>query len=134
MESPILIDVWRVDPARRDELVQLISAELERLVVPHNGFVSAEIYESTNGGMVLVNVRMQTARDRRELTDSADVQRAYRQARTLGRIHANAYRLVESFGRHGDPEVTKGERDTDAHGRQRNRPTVDRIPSAPPER
>jgi hypothetical protein len=74
------------------------------------GFVSADIYESMSGGIVLVTVRMRTARDRRELTDSADVRRAYRQARRIARSHADNYRVVESFGDGcgpEEPEATK---------------------------
>lgn len=108
MEWPILIDVWIVDPARRRELVELISDNLRQLVVQRTGFVSAQIYETMDGGTVLVNVRMRTARDRRELTDSVDVQRAYRLARRIASSHASNYRLVESFGdglAPEDPEV-----------------------------
>jgi hypothetical protein len=98
MEWPILIDVWTVDPLRRRELVELISDNLQQLVVPRTGFVSAQIYESIDGGRVLLNLRMRTARDRRDLTDAVEVERAYREARRIASSHASYYRLVQSFG------------------------------------
>ena len=85
-------------PLRLDELIAFVSDTLKGLVVRRTGFVSADIYESMNGGIVLVTVRMRTAKDRRELADSADVRRAFRQARSIARSHTNAYRVVESFG------------------------------------
>ena len=41
MESPILIDVWTVEPEQQDELVRAISAHVQRLVVGRPGFVSS---------------------------------------------------------------------------------------------
>jgi hypothetical protein len=104
MEAPILIDVWTVEPERRSELIALISDTLKGLVMRRMGFVSADIYESMNGGIVLVTVRMRTASDRRELTDSTEVRQAYRRARSIARRHANNYRVVESFGDGCGPE------------------------------
>ena len=98
MESPILIDVWTVDSARRDELVGGISDALRTSFVGHAGFVSAQIYESTNGGVVMLFVRTRTVEDRQRLTDSPDAQRAYRELRAIAKAHAHLYQLVEVFG------------------------------------
>jgi hypothetical protein len=105
MESVILIDVWKVDPSRRDDLIGLISGGLHRFVAGRRGFVSARICESINGGMVLVDIRMQTASDRRDLIDSTDFRRAQREARRLARDEITYYRLVESLG-DGSPSET----------------------------
>jgi len=98
MESPILIDVWTVEPSRRDELVQAILELLRGLVSERPGFVSAQVYESDDGGSVIASIRMRTRKERQEFTDSRDAHRGYRELRKIARSHARLYRLVESFG------------------------------------
>jgi hypothetical protein len=97
VESTILIDVWTVEPERQDELVRAISANLQRLVVDRPGFVSAEIYQSANRDIVVATLRMRTARERQALTDSPELEAAYRELRQVARTHSHVYRLAQSF-------------------------------------
>jgi hypothetical protein len=97
MESPVVIDLWTVDPERRGELLERISEALRRLLPGREGFVSAHIFESIDGGTVLVVMEMRTARDRQLLTDSPEVQRMMRELRAIASTHVNLYRLVESI-------------------------------------
>ncbi|HEX4188629.1 MAG TPA: hypothetical protein VHY83_12080 [Solirubrobacteraceae bacterium] len=105
MESPILIDVWTVDSARQHELVRVLTENFQRLIPKQPGFVSAQIYESANGGTVLMEIRMQSAEDRRRMTDAADVQQAYREVRKIASSHRHFYRLVASFGESSPPPL-----------------------------
>jgi hypothetical protein len=98
MEPSTLIDVWTVDPDRQSELSATLAGDVRRLVQPRPGFVSAEIYESVDGELVVVAIHMRTATDRRELNDSAELQQAYREAREIANSHGHAFRLVDSFG------------------------------------
>lgn len=98
MESPILIDSWTVDPARKDELVRRISDTVRDVILEQPGFVSAQIYESANGGVVMLSVRMRTAKERQHLTDSPEAQKALRELRKIPHAHAHLYRFVEGFG------------------------------------
>jgi hypothetical protein len=98
MESPILIDVWTVDSSRRDELVQRISDLIGNMVARHPGFTSAELYESIDGGVVMVSVRMRTVEERQQLMDSPGAHQALRELRAIAHTHARLYRLVERFG------------------------------------
>jgi hypothetical protein len=104
-ESPILIDVWTVEPEQQGELVAAISASLQRFVEGRPGFVSAEIYQSANGHMVLSKVRMRSAPDRQALTDSPEADDVYRELSRIATSHTHVYRLVESFGA---PTMTAG--------------------------
>jgi hypothetical protein len=97
MESPVVIDLWTVDPERRGELVERISETLRRLLAGREGFVSAHVFESIDGGTVLVVVQMRTARDRQLLTDSPEAQRMMRELRAIASKHMNLYRLVDSI-------------------------------------
>ncbi len=110
VESPVIIDVWRVEPDHREEFLRLAAEYLRRVAVPHPGFVSAELYESASGGVVVVNVRMRTSADRQALSDSREVEEVFRRARGLASSHWGLYRLVESFeaapGSAGPDEVT----------------------------
>lgn len=98
MDSPILIDIWTVESARRHELVERISGILRSQFVGRPGFVSAQIYESTEGSVVMLFVRASSVEDRQRLTDSPDAQHAYRELRAIAKTHANLYQLVEEFG------------------------------------
>ena len=98
MESSILIDVWTVDPSQRDELVGGIADGVRNVIVGRRGFVSAELYESTNGDAMMVMVRMRTVKDRQELTDSPEAHSLVRELSAVARSHARLFRLVESFG------------------------------------
>ena len=100
-ESPILVDVWTVDPARREELLGRISKVARDLILKQPGFVSAQLYESTDGGAVMVSVRMRSVKDRLKLTDSPEVHAAMRELRAIGQNHTRLYKLVEDFG---DPQ------------------------------
>jgi hypothetical protein len=96
--SPILIDLWTVDPARRDELVGRISDVIGSMLVEQAGFVAAQIYESVDGGVVMSSVRMRTVEERQQLTDSPEAHKVYRELRAIAHSHSRLYRLVESFG------------------------------------
>jgi hypothetical protein len=104
MDSPILIDVWTVDPSRRDELVRRISEHLRSLTTHRAGFVSAQVYESVDGRAVMVSVSMATVEDRQHLIDSPEAHAVFRELRAIARSHSRLYRLVESFGE-PDPQA-----------------------------
>jgi hypothetical protein len=103
MESPILIDVWTFEQSRRDELIRRSSDAVRDVVVPRPGFVSAELYESTDGGAVIVMVRMRTIKERQDLTDSLEAHKVVRELRAIARSHVRLLRLVESFGESDQP-------------------------------
>ncbi|HXB16673.1 MAG TPA: hypothetical protein VNV44_13140 [Solirubrobacteraceae bacterium] len=96
-ESPILIDLWTVEAERQEELLDAISANVERLLVHRPGFVSADLFQSANRDMVLLKVTMRTAHDRQELTDSPELEAVYRDLRHLARSHTHIYRLARTF-------------------------------------
>jgi hypothetical protein len=98
MESPILIDTWTVDPSRKDELVRGISDAVRDVILERPGFVSAQIYESTDGGVVMLSVRMRTVEERQHLVDSPESHKVLRELRKIAHTHAHLYRLAESFG------------------------------------
>jgi hypothetical protein len=98
MEPSTLIDVWTVDAERQGELATMLADSIRRDVQRREGFVSAEIYESVDRELVVVAIHMRTAKDRRELNDSAELQQAYRDTRAVARSHAHAFRLAQSFG------------------------------------
>ncbi len=103
MESPILIDAWTVDPSQRVELARGISDGVRNVIVGRQGFVSAQLYESTNGDTMMVVVRMRTIKERQELTDSPEAHRLMRELRAIAHSHVRLFRLVENFGESDEP-------------------------------
>jgi hypothetical protein len=103
MEPPILIDVWTVDPSQRVELARRISDGVRNVIVGRRGFVSAQLYESTNGDAMMVMVRMRTLKERQELSDSPEAHSLVRELRAIAHSHMRIFRLVESFGESDEP-------------------------------
>jgi hypothetical protein len=103
MEPPILIDVWTVDPSQRVELARAISDGVRNVMVGRRGFVSAQLYESTNGDAMMVMVRMRTIEERQELTDSPEAHSLVRELGAIAHAHVRLFRLVESFGESDEP-------------------------------
>jgi heme-degrading monooxygenase HmoA len=98
VESPILIDVWTVDPSQQSELARRISDGVRNVMVGQPGFVSAQLYESTNGDTIMVMARMRTIKERQELTDSPEAHSLLRELRAIARSHVRLFQLVENFG------------------------------------
>jgi hypothetical protein len=98
MESPILIDVWTVDSSRRDELARRISDGVRDVIVGRPGFVSAQLFESTDGDAMIVMVRMRTIKERQDLTDSPEAHELLRDLQAIARSHIRLFTLTESFG------------------------------------
>jgi hypothetical protein len=98
LESPVLIDIWTIDPTREPELLQRVLEVTRELLIDAQGFVSAQIYESVDHGAVMIRVTMQTIKDRQTLMDSPAAHRALRELRTIAHSHARLFRLVETFG------------------------------------
>lgn len=98
MDSPTIIDVWTVEPSRREELLERVLQILGGVVAKQPGFESAQVYESTDQGAVMVSVRMRTIKERQALTDSAEMVGALRELRAIAHSQMRLYRLVETFG------------------------------------
>jgi hypothetical protein len=103
MDSPILIDVWTADPSQRLELAQGIFDGVQNVIVKRQGFVSAQLYQSTSGDAMMVVVRMRTIRERQELTDSPEAHSLMRELRAIAHSHVRLFQLVESFGEPDEP-------------------------------
>lgn len=97
MDSPILIDVWTVEPSQQGELARGISDGVRNVMVGRPGFVSAQLYESTSGDAMMVMVRMRTIKERQELTDSPEAHSLMRELREIAHSHVRLFKLVEDF-------------------------------------
>lgn len=96
-ESPTLITSWRFDPAVREEVLAEIHSVVQGVVRKQAGFVSCRLYESSEGGAVLVAVQMQTVQDRQRLMEVPQVRAAMRKLRRLATSRADLYTLVEGI-------------------------------------
>jgi antibiotic biosynthesis monooxygenase (ABM) superfamily enzyme len=103
MDSPILIDFWTVDPMQQVELARKISDGVQKLIVGRPGFVSAQLYEATDGDAMMLMVRMRTIKERQEITDSPEVHSLLRELEAVARSHRRLFQLVENFGESNEP-------------------------------
>jgi heme-degrading monooxygenase HmoA len=103
-ESPILLDIWSVDPSRRDELIAAITSTVQSVAMRQPGFVSAEMYQSVDRGIVLLSVSMRTVKDRQHLMDSPAAHTAMRELRTIAKSHTHLVALVGTFGTPSSPQ------------------------------
>jgi hypothetical protein len=74
-ESPVLIHIWDVDPAKQG----LAAERLDKMfgeVTAHPGFVSARVLESADGSSIAAFVEMQSVEDRQRLEQLASVRDA----------------------------------------------------------
>jgi hypothetical protein len=97
-ESPVLVDVWTVEPSRTPELLERIRELTREHLLDHEGFVSAQIFESVDHTTVMIRITMRTIGDRQTLTDSPAVHSALRGLRGIAQSHARLFTLVETFG------------------------------------
>jgi hypothetical protein len=102
----MLIDIWTVDPSRRDELVAGITSRVQNIVMRQPGFVSAQIYQSVDRSVVLLGVGMRTIKERQQLMDSAEAHRSLRELRAIADSHSHLFELVESFGTPPSADLT----------------------------
>ncbi len=102
----MLIDIWTVDPARRDELVAGITARVQNIVMRQPGFVFAQIYQSVDHNVVLLGVSMRTVEERQHLVDSAEAHRSLRELRAIAESHSHLFELVETFGTPSAADLT----------------------------
>jgi hypothetical protein len=103
-ESPILLDIWTVDSSCRDELIAAITSTLQSVAMRQPGFVSAQLYQSVDRGIVLLSVSMRTVKDRQHLMDSPEAHTAMRALRTIANSHTHLFELVGSFGTPASPQ------------------------------
>jgi hypothetical protein len=74
-ESPVLIHIWDVDPAKEG----LAAEHLDKMfgeVTEHPGFVSARVLESADGSSIAAFVEMRSVEDRQRLEQLASVREA----------------------------------------------------------
>jgi hypothetical protein len=65
-ESPVLIHIWAVDPAREGHAAQHLDKMFGEIAADP-GFVSAKVLESADGSSIAAFVEMQSVEDRQRL-------------------------------------------------------------------
>jgi hypothetical protein len=71
-ESPVLIHIWDVDPAREGDAAQHLDKMFGELAADP-GFVSARVLQSADGSSIAAFVEMQSVEDRQRLEQLASV-------------------------------------------------------------
>ncbi len=95
--SPTLISAWTFDSSLRDEVMSVIVPLMRGVLPEQPGFVSSRLYESSDGGSVLIAVQMESVHDRQRLMEVPQVRKALRRLRGIAASHADLYQLVESI-------------------------------------
>lgn len=93
-ESPVLVHVWEVDPAKQPVAVERLNGMLGE-VVKDPGFVSARLLQSAEQTSIAVIVEMRSVEDRQRLEQLPDVRE------TLHHLPGTAnlvFRLYQEIG------------------------------------
>jgi quinol monooxygenase YgiN len=94
-----LINVFTVDPANQQRLIELLTAATETSVCRAKGFISATLHRSTDGTKVTMYAQWQTMADYQAMRDDPSPRHFLEEALTIARFHPGIYDVVRTFNR-----------------------------------
>jgi quinol monooxygenase YgiN len=92
-----LINVFTVDPAKQQELVDLLIQATESSVRHIPGFISASLHRSFDGAKVAMYAQWRSAEDYRAMRKNSAALPYMEQALTLAKFESGMYEVVETF-------------------------------------
>jgi quinol monooxygenase YgiN len=95
-----LINVFTVDPANQQKLVDMLVEATEKTMKNIPGFVSANIHKSTDGNRVVNYAQWRSARDFQAMRDAPGAQEHMKAIAALAQADFHLYEVADSFERH----------------------------------
>lgn len=95
-----LINVFTVDPANQQKLVDMLVEATEKTMKHIPGFVSANIHKSVDGKRVVNYAQWRSARDFQAMRDAPGAQEHMKAIAALAQADFHLYEVADSFERH----------------------------------
>ena len=92
-----LINVFTVDPAKQQQLVDLLAQATESSVRHTPGFISASLHRSLDGGKVAMYAQWRSVEDYQAVRKNAAALPYMEQALALATFDSGMYEVVETF-------------------------------------
>jgi len=94
-----LINVFTVDPSKRQQLVDLLTQATESSVRHILGFISASLHRSLDGAKVAMYAQWRSVEDYQAMRKNAAALPYMEQALALAKFESGMYEVVETFER-----------------------------------
>ena len=107
MNSPpvTLINVFTVDPANQDELVELLARATDTSVRHAPGFISATLHRSLDGTKVTMYARWQGREAYLAMREDPASQPYFERALAIARFEPGVYEVVRTFRQEDAPRL-----------------------------
>ena len=95
----VLINVFTVDSANQQRLIEILTAATETSVSRAKGFISATLHRSMDGTKVTMYAQWQTLADYQAMREDPAPRRFFEQALSIARFEPGLYEIVRTFAR-----------------------------------
>jgi quinol monooxygenase YgiN len=98
----ILINVFTVEPARQQELIDLLTCATEESVRQASGFISAHLHRSLDGTKVTMYAQWRSAQDYEAMRKDPTPLPYLQQALAIAKFAPGIYQIVQAFFPNGE--------------------------------
>jgi quinol monooxygenase YgiN len=93
----VLMNVFNVDPANQQRLVEILTEATETSVRQAKGFMSATLHRSINGTKVTMYAQWRSLADYQAMREVPDASRLFEQALSMATFDPGIYEVVRTF-------------------------------------
>ena len=93
----ILINVFTVEPARQQQLIELLTRATEDSVRHARGFMSARLHRSLDGTKVTMYSQWRSAEDYQAMRENPTALPYFQQALAFAQFEPGMYEIVQTF-------------------------------------
>ncbi len=91
------INVFTVDPANQQRLIDILTTATETSVNRAKGFISATLHRSTDGTKVTMYAQWQTMADYQVMREDPTPRKFFEEALSIARFDSVLYEVVRTF-------------------------------------
>lgn len=92
-----LINVFTVEPANQQRLIEILSAATEGSVSRADGFISAALHRGTDGTKVTMVAQWRSIADYQAMRNDPAAHRYFEEALSIARFDPGLYEVVRTF-------------------------------------
>jgi quinol monooxygenase YgiN len=92
-----LINVFTVDPANQQRLIEILTTATETSVSRANGFISATLHRSTDGTKVTMVAQWQSMADYQAMRNDPAPRHFFEEALSIAKFDPGLYEVIRTF-------------------------------------